>query len=236
MKNVIIGQDTKIADIGFYINLDRRVDRNTQILSNLKDFYIEGVERHKANESTNSPQINLLKSTFEIYEKFLNSDAQTLLVLEDDCKFLEPLHKNRKEIFEDIYSTDWDIFWLGCVNRRTPVYYKNNCYQTASTSYAQSYLIKRNVCKLLLEKFDSSFSTHYPDELLCLIAYGEDMAKNPSEFYKADKPLEKYSTIFKSLCYKYPFSTQYNSHSDLTGNESGLETFISSYHPEKYIL
>lgn len=234
MKNIIIGGDTKIADIGFYINLDKRTDRNQRILSNLKEFQIEGVERHKANEETKSPPINLLNSTFEIYRKFLATDADTLLILEDDCKFLEPLLKDRAQIFSDIYSTEWDLFWLGCVNRRDPVFYKNNCYQTTSTSYAQSYIIRRTVCSALLEKFDSTFSTHYPDELLCLFMYGEDIAKNPSEYYKTEKPFEKFIPIYKSLCYKYSFSTQYNSYSDLTGIETSLENWLPNHHPEKY--
>ena len=234
MSGITIGDTTKIADIGFYINLDRRPDRNEKILANLMEFSINGVIRHKANEDTGTPQVNLLRSTFEIYKKFLNSSAETLLVLEDDCKFLEPLFKDRVQIFQDIHSTDWDLFWLGCVNRRQPIYYKNNCYQTSSTSYAQSYLIKKELCKTLIEKFDNTYSTHYPDELLCLFMYGEQMAKNPENFYKEDQPLNKFPTVFKSLCYKYSFSTQYNSYSDLTRVETNLENWICGHHPEKY--
>lgn len=70
MSSIIIGNDTKIADIGFYINLDKRIDRNEHIISNLNQFSISGVVRHKANEDTSSPQINLLRSTFEIYKNF----------------------------------------------------------------------------------------------------------------------------------------------------------------------
>lgn len=235
MSKITIGKDTDVADLGFYINLDRRTDRNSKILQNLETFKIDGVVRHKANEDTNTPQINLLKSTFEIYKKFLSSDAKTLLVLEDDCKFLEPLYIERKQIFNDIYSTDWDVFWIGCVNRRPAIFYKNNCYQTTSTSYAQSYMIKRDICNDILEKYDSTFSTHYPDELLCLFMYGEEIAKNPSDFYQSPAPLEKFKPIYKSLCYKYALSTQYNSFSDLNRVESSLETWIPNHHPEKYI-
>jgi hypothetical protein len=64
--------------------------------------------------------------------------------------------------------------------------------------------------------------------------YGEEMAKNPSEFYKEDHPLEKFKPVYKSLCYKYALSTQYNSHSDLNRMETSLEYWIPNHHPEKY--
>jgi GR25 family glycosyltransferase involved in LPS biosynthesis len=226
----------KLADRGVYINLDRREDRKIQLLHNLEEFNIEGVERFSAISSSSCSHCNLLESTFKIYEDFVDSDDETLLILEDDCKFLEPLNSNSEKILSDIYSTEWDLFWLGCVNRKKPVYYKNNCYQVSSTSYAQSYLIKKNMVKQFLNDIPRNFYLHLIDELLCLYTYNMDVVMHPFEkelnFYGQENPLEVFSTNFISLCYEYPLSTQYNSYSDLWNHETTLENWIPLYHPK----
>lgn len=228
--------NTKIADLGFYINLNKRTDRNKILSDHLKEFNIIGVERHAANESTDCGQLNLVKSNYEIYEKFLQTDAETLLILEDDCKFLPQFKKESTTIFKDIHNTDWDIFWLGCVNRKSPIYYKNNCYKVSSISYSQSYLIKRDICKHILDNMNGGCFGKGIDELLCLYVYGQDVAYDPNKynFYNLEQPLEVLPTVFTSLCYKYVLSTQYNSYSDLSWTEKDLEDWLCNHHPEKY--
>ena len=78
----------KIADLGFYINLDRRTDRKEQLLKNLEEYNITGIERKSAREDNKTAQLNLINSNFDLYKYFLSTDAETLLILEDDCKFL----------------------------------------------------------------------------------------------------------------------------------------------------
>lgn len=227
--------NTKIADVGFYINLDRRTDRNEILRKHLQDFEINGVERISAHANTSCPQLNLVNTTFEIYEKFLETDAETLLILEDDCKFLPVMKEHAVNIFNDIYSCDWDLFWLGCVNRKAPVKYKNNCYQVSSTSYAQSYIIKRRMCQDVLTHFKNDWSNLNPDELLTLFAYGVDLAKNPNKysFYETDQPLNVFPIEYICLCHTYSLSTQYNSYSDLWGHVTTLEDWIPNHHPNE---
>jgi hypothetical protein len=227
--------DVKISDIGYYINLDKRTDRNEHLLKNLNDVNITGVNRYSAISDGASPQINLINSTFQIYKKFISTDAESLLILEDDCKFLDILKIDYEKIFNDINNTDWDLFWLGCVNRRTPIYYKNNCYQVSSVSYAQSYIIKRKMCEDILKFFENDFHNHGIDELLCLFAYGKEITANPNKngFYLEDQPLDKFNTLYKCLTYESPLSTQYNSHSDLWNHMTNLESWIPNHHPKK---
>jgi hypothetical protein len=226
--------DIKIADLGFYINLDRRTDRNEQLIKNLQEFKITGVDRYSARCDTNTPQLNLVNTSFDLYKKFLSTDAETLLILEDDCKFLEPLLENRESIFNDIYSTDWDLFWLGCVNRKPPIFYKNNCYQVSSPSYAQSYIIKRKMAEDVLKHFENNWHNLGIDEMLCLFPYGYDIAADPfgNNFYNLDQPLDHFKTIYTCLCYESPFSTQYNSYSDLTSVETTIKNWIPLHHPK----
>jgi hypothetical protein len=172
----------KIADLGFYINLDKRTDRKEHLLQNLNDYNIIGVERQSARTDSDSAQLNLVNTNFDLYKYFLNTDAETLLILEDDCKFLPSIKNNTKEIFENIYNTDWDLFWLGGVNRKQPLPYKNKCYQVSSFSYTQSFIIKRRMVNDILKYFDPNWCHLGIDEMLCLFAYGYDVAKDPYKY------------------------------------------------------
>ena len=104
--------EIKIADIGFYINLDKREDRKEKIENQLKDFKISGVERHSAFSEYNSNTLNCKRSHLQLFQKLLETDFETLLVLEDDCLFLDVLKNEGDKIFNDINNTNWDIFWL----------------------------------------------------------------------------------------------------------------------------
>jgi hypothetical protein len=229
--------DIKLADIGFYINLDRRTDRNEHIIKNLDEFKITGVDRYSARCDSETPQLNLVNSNFDLYKKFLNTNAETLLVLEDDCKFLPSLKQDTEEIFENIYNTDWDLFWLGCVNRKQPLFYKNKCYKVSSVSYSQSYIIKRRMAEDILKYFDPNWCHLGIDEMLCLFAYGYDIAKDPfgNNFYNLDQPLDHFKTEYTCLCYEVAFTTQYNSYSDLTWSETNIEDWLHLHHPKSKI-
>jgi GR25 family glycosyltransferase involved in LPS biosynthesis len=226
----------KIADIGFYINLDKRKDRKEKIESQLNEFNISGVERFSAFDEYDANTLNCKRSHLMLMKKLLDSDFDTLLILEDDCLFLDVLKKDGEKIFQDINNTDWDLFWLGCKNRKNIVKYKNNCFQVSSTSYAQSYLIKRNMCEFIINNFyDNNFYCQpvTPDELLTLSPYGIDVVLHPEKynFYNLDSPLNTLPTHFKHLCYKYPLTTQYSSYSDLWHREVNYEDYIQIKYP-----
>lgn len=89
----------------------------------------------------------------------------------------------------------------------------------------------------VLKYFKKDWNHLNPDELLCLFAYGYDIAKNPKEFsfYEKDQPLDHFKCEYNCLCYKYSLSTQYNSYSDLWGFVTNLEDWIPIHHPEKYV-
>jgi hypothetical protein len=225
--------DIKIADLGFYINLDKRTDRKEHLLKNLEEYNITGVERKSARVDNKTAQLNLINSNFDLYKYFLSTDAETLLILEDDCKFLPSIKKNTKEIFDNIHNTDWDLFWLGGVNRKPPIPYKNKCYQVSSVSYTQSFMIKRKIAEDILKTFEPNWYNLGIDEMLCLFAYGIDIAKDPfgNNFYNIDQPLNHFKTEYKCLCYESSFTTQYNSYSDLLHYETDLERWLPLHHP-----
>lgn len=227
-------KETKIADIGFYINLDKRIDRKKNIENQFVNFQITGVDRISAFNNYDSGPLNCKKSHYKAYEKFLKTNMETLLVLEDDCLFLNNLFNKHTQIFEDIYNTDWDLFWLGCRNRLSPKLFKNNCYQVASVSHAQSYIIKRNLCEKILNLYPIEKHTSTAiDELLCLSVYGEDVVSNPNKhnFYNTTNPLDIFRIEHIALCYKEALTTQYKSFSDLWLMDVDYENYIKSSHP-----
>ena len=231
-------KNIKIADIGFYINLDIRKDRRLKIENQLNEFNFYGVERFSAFNEYESNTFNCKRSHLLLMKELLNSDFETLLILEDDCKFLDVLKTDGEKIFNNINDTDWDLFWLGCRNRCEPIIYKNNCYQVSSTSHAQSYLIKRNMCEFIVNNFyyDNFFAQPItPDELSTLSQYGFDVTINPEKynFYNLEQPLNVLSTRFKHLCYKEPLTTQYPSYSDLWDKNVNYEEYIKTGYPSQ---
>jgi GR25 family glycosyltransferase involved in LPS biosynthesis len=224
----------KFADIGYYINLDRRIDRKDNIEKQFNTYNIHGVERHSANTETNSTPLNCKISHYELYRKFLSSDSDSLLVLEDDCLFLPYIFNETKEIYNNLIDTEFDIFWLGCKNRRTPRLYKNKLYQVQSVSHAQSYIIKRKFCKHIIDNYPvQSHNSLAIDELLCLAPFGYEVSCDPNKFsyYQMDNPIDDLKTYFLSLCYERSLTTQYSSYSDLTEVEVNYESYITSSFP-----
>lgn len=225
----------KFADCGYYINLDSRTDRRNNIENQLITNNITGIVRHKANESSDSGPQNCKNSHYELYVKFLeNTTAEILMVIEDDCLFLPYLFDHTNEIHDNIFSNNFDLFWLGCRNRRWPHFVKNKCYRVQSVAHTQSYLIKRNLCEYILNNFPLyNHNGLAIDELLCLVPYGYDVAFDPNKFnfYSLDDPLNNLPIFYNSLCYERALTTQYKSYSDLSHFDCDYENYITSSFP-----
>ena len=174
----------KFADIGYYINLDRRTDRKENIEKQFNQYNISGIQRYSAITKTDSGPTNCKLSHYDIYKKFLDSDADSLLVLEDDCLFLPYIFDQTKEIYDNLCITEFDIFWLGCRNRRSPRYYKNKFYQVQSVAHSQSYIIRRKFCQYIIDTYpEQNHNSLAIDELLCLAPFGYDVCYDPNKFY-----------------------------------------------------
>ena len=230
---MVLFQNYKFADVGYYINLDKRTDRKQILEQQLDALNITGVQRFSANSSTNSAPLNCKLSHFEIYKKFLSTDYDTLLILEDDCKFLPYLFENIEEVHKNIFSSEFDIFWLGCKNRRWPKQFKNKCFQVQSVSHTQSYIIRRKMCQYIVEKIQNNELGLCIDELLCLVPYGYEVAYDPHKYryYDLDSPLDHLPTIFTALCYEKPFTTQYASYSNIVEQDVDYSDYITAGFP-----
>ena len=95
-----------LADIGVYINLDRRQDRNEYFKNQLLCADVKGVKRRSANDSQHGGVSGLIETTFNIYNEFLKTGKETMVIFEDDCKFLNTFKDNSKQICEDISNIE----------------------------------------------------------------------------------------------------------------------------------
>jgi hypothetical protein len=228
-----------LADVGVYINLDNRQDRNEYFKNQLLYAGVKGVERRSAINSQHGGVSGLIETTFSIYNEFLETGKETMVIFEDDCKFLDTFKDNSKQICEDIANIEWDIFWLGGCNRRPARYIDNNCCQVSSFSYAQSYIITKKFAKSLVDAFSNPdkqdvdlFDVYHlgMDELLCLYAYSKDIARDAlfNGFYDLDQPLDVYKPKHIALCYKEPLTTQVNDKSNITHVATTIEDWLAS--------
>jgi GR25 family glycosyltransferase involved in LPS biosynthesis len=230
----------KLADIGRYINLDKRADRRDYFLNELSHANVTDVKRKAAIVGESGCGVDsLIQTTFDLYKEFLDTGENTMVVFEDDCKFLRAFKDNSKQICDDILNTEWDIFWLGGRNRRPIKYYSNNCYQVSSINYAQSYIITRKFAESLVTAFSKPdkqyvdiFDVYHAgiDEVLCLFPYGKELVKDAIQrgFYDLEQPLDKYIPNYIALCYKEPLTTQVNNISDIiSGKATTLEDWLA---------
>jgi len=237
--------NNKLADIGRYINLNKRKDRNDYFKNQLLNTGVTGVNRKSAKDSNYGGVSGLIETTFDLYKEFLETGQDTMVVFEDDCKFLKTFKENSQQICADILNTEWDIFWLGGHNRKPVRYIGNNCCQVSSINYAQSYIISKNFAESLVAAFSTLdkqyvdiFDVHHAgiDEVLCLYAYSKELVRDaiPTGFYNLDQPLDKYKPKYRALCYKEPLTTQVNDTSDITHVETSLDEWLAlPYNIEK---
>lgn len=239
--SVMIG-DNKLADIGRYINLNKRSDRKKYFKNQLLSTGVTGVTRKSAHESKHGGVSGLIETTFNLYKEFLETGQDTMVVFEDDCKFLNTFKENSKQICADILNTEWDIFWLGGHNRKPLRYVSNNCYQVSSINYTQSYIITKKFAKSLVDAFSTAekqcvdiFDVYHAgiDEVLCLYAYSKELVKDalPTGFYNLDQPLDVYKSTHIALCYKEPLTTQVNDKSNINHRETTIEDWLTLPYP-----
>ena len=242
--SVKIGGNT-LADVGVYINLDKRPDRDEYFKNQLLCADVKGVKRRSANESQHGGVSGLIETTFDLYKEFIESGQDTMVVFEDDCKFLDTFKNNSKQICKDILNMKWDIFWLGGHNRKPLRYLDNNCCQVSSINYTQAYIITKKFAKSLVDAF-STIDKQYVDifdvsnagidEVLCLYAYSKELVKDAisSGFYDLDQPLDVYKPNHIALCYKDPLTTQVNDKSNITHVATTIEDWLAKpYNIEK---
>lgn len=149
-------------NIVYYINLKHRTDRKQHIEKELKKVGISNYIRFDAIYDEEGWR-GCTNSHIQILEKFIESDLNTCLILEDDFYFVD--YDQSKKILSEFseLDIDWDIVLLTC-----------NCKETNPTNInylvkpnmlamtTAGYIVNKKFAKVLCENFKKSIEASEP--------------------------------------------------------------------------
>jgi autotransporter strand-loop-strand O-heptosyltransferase len=244
LKTCLYYKGVKIADRGFLINLPHRTDRLESSTKLLDELGFTGYEIFEGVviDDLEHKKLGCTASYLKMFEEFLSSTDEDVLVFEDDIKLLGgTTSKDLDNIFSDWSSikNQYDIVALGTkLLPRSEIILSGNTHGSFEEMLCtQSFYYKRNIIKHIQEQL-SGFLT--PEHYLykCTI----DMFLN-------DCSCEKYRFIHSFRHKKFNFGitipmifSQTNSYSDNEGQNQNYEnemekSFYNALKQEKgYVL
>lgn len=168
----------KVAEKGYYINLDSSTDRRENVEKQIVDYNIENLERFPALTDP-AKFVSCTKSHLAVFKKSLELDSETILVLEDDFQihdkcyikqFEFDFYDTLKNVMLDLENVEWDVVLFGCNPKtylipETPLL-SRNFFSTG----AWAYIIKKKAYKYILENSDYFKDYLAIDDWLCVLS------------------------------------------------------------------
>lgn len=153
----------KIADVGFYINLDVSEERKDFVEKQIDSFSISGLNRFSALQDE-LRQYSCTKSHRAIFENALENNYSSVFIAEDDfniydnCEYCNNIRINIKDFLESqssfIQEGDYDVLMFGCNPGKhlIPInpYF---AYHTFGTG-AWAYVIKPRAMRYILDNYN----------------------------------------------------------------------------------
>lgn len=143
----------------YIINLDKRIDRWLEITNHLNDLNIKKYKRFSAVENVNTPLIGSSLSHYGVIKKAYELNQKYVLVLEDDCIFIEPNRLDYQKILHFLNNNYFDIFYFGINIEHECMEYVNSYIGKISTVCTTAHCILCNVDSLY-----TKMKNEYPDE------------------------------------------------------------------------
>jgi len=159
----------KIADVGYVLNLPSRVDRKNEISQVLYKNHFTGWDFFDG-EVIEDPEFKKLGCTIselKIFETFLQTEYETLLLIEDDAKILNGLNEG---IIDNVFN-DWeeiineyDVIALGTRPLpRTKISIKNKTHgQFSELLCSQAFVYHRKVVEHIVEVLSNNQNENHP--------------------------------------------------------------------------
>lgn len=154
----------KIADIGYYINLDSSTDRRINVESQIEKFQISNL--HRIPALTDSLiQSSATKSHRQVFELCKEQNIESVLVLEDDFQLYEnvflgqeshtkPLIDYLDDLIDEMNSVEWDVILLGFNGRKPSIPLTRQFSITFRCTGGWAYIIKKRAYEYILENFN----------------------------------------------------------------------------------
>jgi len=138
---------------GFYINLEKRNDRNEHMQKLIKDFpFFKDIKRMNAYYS-NKYGVGCTQSHINCLTECLKMNEEYYLIMEDDFFIFNKKNFIRfKENFDKIKcDNDWDVITLTPHGNTTNKNYKENFNKIINSQTTTAYIIKHDFINQLLK-------------------------------------------------------------------------------------
>jgi hypothetical protein len=152
----------KLADKGFYINLDTSLDRRKFIEKQIKEIGISNIERRPGHIDA-FIQSTATKAQLKVFEESLEKGYEVIFVGEDDFDIRSenifcPYTKNKIKLGDiltkikfDLEVVEWDVVLFGCTPKSNGIFVTDNLCRIDKSTGAWAYLIKKRAFKYILE-------------------------------------------------------------------------------------
>jgi glycosyl transferase family 25 len=146
----------------YVINLVERHDRKQHILKELKKINCENYILFEAingnvelnNSKLKNGMFGLIKTYLKIYEDWILSDNENIMIIEDDCFFVDDFNQKLKEYIKNV-PNDWDMLYFGANHNyhmgMKTISINEKCIKLNNSYSAHCVLLKKHVFIELIE-------------------------------------------------------------------------------------
>lgn len=191
----------------YYINLDKREDRNEHIINMLTKCNLIDISERIPAIYNEQGHLGCSLSHIKTIEKFIDSGLDTCLVIEDDLfiKDTSSFVNKIQKLFDN--NIDFDIVQVSGNHFKLEVCEQRWLRRVYDSQTTSGYIITKEFAPILLKNFKSS---------------SELLKQGKNHFYCLDIYWKKLQPVSKWYCFYRPLAHQMKSYSD-------IEKRITSY-------
>lgn len=151
-----------LANRGFFINLNKSVERLRNVIKQNEEFKIKGLNRFQAL-TDEMIQFSCTKSHLAVFKFASENNLECIFVAEDDFQIKETcdypykeysLHDVLINVKEELENVHWDVLLLGCNPKSNLIPVSNHLAIVDNSTGAWAYIIKKNAYQYLLENLN----------------------------------------------------------------------------------
>lgn len=172
---------TKLADAGFFINLEKSTDRVKNINNQIINFEIKDLYRYPALTNQDMPQSSATDSHVDLFKHCLENKIETVAVFEDDFQFYHKVGylRNNNDNLSDyiaiflnsVQNVDWDVLFLGFNPKKTCIPINKYTARVFKSTGAWSYLIKKKAYEYIINTINYPRDRLAIDDVLPYLTY-----------------------------------------------------------------